>query len=133
MAVRHTMIIGDISAATSRQVAEAFQAQGFRVLAPCYDGLSLVEAGVEHRPAVVSLDLILPKLTGLQVIEALRRKDVNPTFIVVSAVSSRERVVAAQRAGAAFYLLKPIDNARLVQVAARVASEVAHGRIGRGE
>ena len=96
------MVIGDTSLATSRELAAAFQAQGIEVLATCQDGIALVEAVLEHKPDVVALDLVLPKLTGLQVIVTLKRKGMNPTFIVASAVSARERVVAAKEAGASY-------------------------------
>ena len=121
MGTRATAVIGDTSAATGKLVAEAFQAEGVEVLATCQDGLSLVEAVVRHNPTLVALDLILPKLTGLQVIEALKRKGLNPAFVVASAVSARERVLAAKEAGASYYLLKPIDADRLSRVASRMA------------
>lgn len=119
-----TAIIGDSSPATSAKLAEAFQTEGVQLLATCSDGLALVQACLQHRPAIVSLDLVLPKLTGLQVIQALRRKGLDPVFVVTSAVSARNRVIEAKEAGVAFYILKPLDDARLAQIAARLAGRL---------
>jgi len=121
-----TIAIGDTSLATSRRLAEAFQAEGLRVVAVCHDGLALVEAAVAHQPSLLVLDLILPKLTGLQVIEALRRKGMDPTFVVASAISAQSRVVAAKEAGASFYILKPIEPSRLGQVASSMSKKLAN-------
>jgi two-component system chemotaxis response regulator CheY len=125
MASHPTLVIGDASAATTRHVAQAFETAGVQVVATCQDGLSLVEAVMEHRPSLVALDLVLPKLTGLQAIEALRRKGVAPIFVVASAVSTRERVLAAKEAGASFYILKPFDPARLAEAVSRLAKTLA--------
>ncbi|MBI5014940.1 MAG: response regulator [Deltaproteobacteria bacterium] len=124
MTKQRTAVIGDTSAASGKQVAEALRAEGVEVVATCYDGISLVEAVVQHHPSVVALDLILPRLTGLQVIDALRRKGLNPSFVVASAVSARERVLAAKEAGVSFYILKPIDAARLAKMASALALEL---------
>lgn len=125
MASQPTLVIGDSSAATTRQVAQAFEAVGVRVVATCQDGLALVAAVLEHQPSLVALDLILPKLSGLQAIEAVRRKGLEPAFVVASAVSARERVLSAKEAGASFYILKPFDAERLSQAASRLAATLA--------
>jgi len=122
MANHPTLVIGDASVATTRQLAQAFEAEGVQVAATCQDGLSLVAAILEHRPSLVALDLVLPKLSGLQAIEALRRKGVEPPFVVASAVSARERVLAAKEAGASFYILKPFDPERLDQTVSRLVA-----------
>ena len=114
------MVIGDTSLATSREMTAAFRDQGIEVVATCQDGIALIEAVLEHRPDVVTLDLVLPKLTGLQVIATLKRKGLSPTFIVASAVSAKERVMAAKEAGASYYILKPLDSSGLGGLANRV-------------
>jgi DNA-binding NarL/FixJ family response regulator len=121
MASRGTLVIADTSLGTSREIATAFHAQGVEVVATCQDGISLVEAVIAHKPDLVALDLVLPKLTGLQAMATLQRKGFHPTFIIASAVSSKERVVAAKEAGASYYILKPADPSGLGELAARVA------------
>jgi DNA-binding response OmpR family regulator len=118
-------MVGDSSAAANRSIAEAFAAQGFAVAASCHDGLSLAQAAVAHPPEVVALDLVLPKLAGLQVIEAVRRRGVEPIYVVVSAVSAKPRVMAAKEAGVAYYVLKPFDADRLTEVASRLAQQLS--------
>ena len=54
------------------------------------DGLEGVAMARQLQPTHVTVDLVLPRLPGLQVIEALRRHQLDATVIVVSAVSARE-------------------------------------------
>jgi CheY-like chemotaxis protein len=85
--------------------------------------LDVARAGVEAvtmarrlEPSHLTIDLVLPRLPGLQVIEALQRYGLTPMTIVVSAVTAREPIVAARAAGARAYLLKPVSQPKLAEI-----------------
>ncbi|MBO5483875.1 MAG: sporulation transcription factor Spo0A [Lachnospiraceae bacterium] len=63
------------------------------------------------RPDVVLLDLIMPKIDGLGVMERLKKREMEhtPEIIVVSAVSQENVTENAFHLGAAYYILKPFD------------------------
>lgn len=71
----------------------------------------------EKEPDVVLLDIIMPKLDGLSVMERIRDdktiKNV-PTFIVVSAVGQQGITEDAFNLGANYYIMKPFDNDVLI-------------------
>ncbi len=64
------------------------------------------------RPDVVLLDLIMPKVDGLGVMERMKKgaPTMSPEFVVVSAVSQERVTENAFRLGAAYYILKPFDT-----------------------
>ena len=65
------------------------------------------------KPDVVLLDLIMPKIDGLGVMERLKKSDSQdklPQIIVVSAVSQESVTENAFALGAAYYILKPFDT-----------------------
>lgn len=64
------------------------------------------------RPDVVLLDLIMPKVDGLGVMERMKKgaPTLAPEFVVVSAVSQERVTENAFRLGAAYYILKPFDT-----------------------
>ena len=64
------------------------------------------------RPDVVLLDLIMPKVDGLGVMERMKKgaPTMAPEFVVVSAVSQERVTENAFRLGAAYYILKPFDT-----------------------
>ncbi|MCD7824425.1 MAG: sporulation transcription factor Spo0A [Clostridiaceae bacterium] len=68
------------------------------------------------KPDVVLLDLIMPKIDGLGVMERLQNSDEEdkPQVIVVSAVSQENITERAFLLGAAYYILKPFDTRVLV-------------------
>lgn len=60
------------------------------------------------------LDLMLPKLTGLQILKELRGKGRNPPVLVLTARDEKEIVVKLLNAGADDYLTKPFDLGEFV-------------------
>ena len=74
------------------------------------DALTLIK---EKKPDVVLLDLIMPKLDGLGVMEKIRY-DENvkkaPSFIVITAIGQEGVTENAFDLGASYYIMKPFDN-----------------------
>ncbi|MFN0250578.1 MAG: response regulator [Kofleriaceae bacterium] len=72
------------------------------------DGEAALEAARRERPAVVVLDLMLPKLPGLEVCRALRSQfDPSPGVVMVTARGSEADMVIGLDAGADDYVVKP--------------------------
>lgn len=78
------------------------------------------------KPDVVLLDLIMPKIDGLGVMERLRKGEADnmPKIIVVSAVSQENVTENAFLLGASYYILKPFDTRVVVS---RVKAVGMHG------
>ena len=75
----------------------------------------------EKQPDVVLLDLIMPKMDGLSVMDTVNRdRDIrkHPSFIIITAVGQERITEDAFRKGASYYILKPF-SARLLQVRLR--------------
>jgi DNA-binding NarL/FixJ family response regulator len=70
------------------------------------DGLAAMELASEHQPDVVVLDLSLPRLDGVGVLERLRLELPRVRALVLTANESQESVLGALDAGAAGYLSK---------------------------
>ena len=67
----------------------------------------------EKEPDVVLLDLIMPKLDGLSVMEKINADDQitkRPEFIIVTAVGQERITEDAFRKGASYYVMKPFHN-----------------------
>jgi DNA-binding NtrC family response regulator len=64
-------------------------------------------------PDVVLLDLQMPGLDGMQVLEQLRQLERQPTVVLITAYGSVERAVEAMRAGAFDFLTKPFQPDRI--------------------
>jgi two-component system response regulator (stage 0 sporulation protein A) len=84
-----------------------------QVVGKAEDGMEAMKMIEETEPDVLLLDLIMPKLDGLGVLERIRRMKGSakqPEVIVISGISQERVTESAFDLGAAYYLLKPFDN-----------------------
>ncbi len=73
-------------------------------------------------PAVILLDIKLPKIDGLEVLRRIRSHAVGSTIPVVMLTSSGEDrdIATAYRLGANSYIVKPVDFAKFMDVAEQI-------------
>lgn len=86
--------------------------EDIEVVGTAYDGLQALTIIRDKEPDVMLLDLIMPKLDGLGVLEKVHRTNDYkriPYFVVVSAVSTDHITESAFELGASYYILKPFD------------------------
>ncbi len=75
------------------------------------DGFEAIDLILEKEPDVVILDIIMPRLDGLGVLEQINSKNLKkrPLFIIVSAVGQDKITQRAMALGAEYYVVKPFD------------------------
>ena len=106
---------------TNRDILDArLKSHGFETLQAA-DGEEALDAARRHLPDLILLDVMMPKLSGVEVCRRLKGDTALPytPIILVTAKSDTQDVIAGLDAGADEYLAKPIDQAALV---ARVRS-----------
>ncbi len=83
--------------------------------------ISRWDAG-EPRPAVILLDLKLPKISGLEVLRRLKTHTTYRAIPVVVLTTSSERadIQAAYNLGVNSYIVKPVDFDEFIDIAARI-------------
>ncbi len=84
------------------------------------EGLRLFE---EHRPDVVVLDIFMPGMSGMEVLEILARRQA--MVIMLTAYGELENAIQAMRLGAENFLTKPVDMAHLVAAVEKAAEKGA--------
>ncbi len=90
------------------------------------DGAEAIDFHSRRHPAVVVLDLLLPDMSGLDVLKQLRSADPTLPCIMITAHGTVPSAVDAMRAGAYDYVLKPFDNNDLVL---RIERALDHRRL----
>lgn len=112
--IRTKVLIADDNERMVSQLSELISAQeDMEVVATASDGVEAVEKLQSYAPDVVLLDIIMPKLDGLGVMEKVREMNIQgnqPEFIVISAIGQDIVTENAFELGAAYYILKPFNN-----------------------
>jgi DNA-binding NtrC family response regulator len=103
-------------------VSEILAGAGYEIQAAA-SGIEAVEKASEEDFDVVLLDLIMPKMSGSDVIVQLRRVSPRSRVIMITAYASIENAVDAIKRGAADYLSKPFKVDDLLMRIKRVLEE----------
>lgn len=75
----------------------------------CYDGISAIGECERSRPQVMVLDLVMPNVDGMEVLRNITEKNIDVNVIAMSLPIGDEFITGALRAGAKFYMTKPIN------------------------
>ena len=106
------ILIADDQEASRKGLAALVATWGYEV-DDAGDGEEALAKAIEHNPAVVITDLVMPKRDGLGLLKALQAELPFTMVIIVTAHGTIETAVGATKEGAYDYLTKPVDVARL--------------------
>ena len=114
------ILIADDTPANLHILQLRLAASGYEIITAT-DGEEAITAARQHHPDLILLDVMMPKLDGIEVCRQLRADPSLPfiPIIMVTARTDARDVVAGLEAGGDEYLTKPVDQAALV---ARVKS-----------
>ncbi len=94
----------------------------FKLVGEAADGLEAVKLVEEKKPGIILLDLMIPRLHGLEVVRQLRRDHPATKVIILSMHADEPYVMEALRNGASGYVLKDCTAVDLVQAVRTVAA-----------
>ncbi len=94
-------------------VRDALEHAGFRVEV-AFDGLSALKKIRENRPDLVVLDLMLPGMSGLDVLASLRSERLQTRVLILTALADEDDLLRGFQAGADDYMKKPFSPRELV-------------------
>ncbi len=94
---------------------------GIEVVGQAADGVEAVEMARQLSPDVILMDMIMPRMGGLEAIEKIRAQQPDARILMLTSFSEDAEVVAALKAGAMGYLRKDSSAEELVQAIGSVA------------
>ena len=97
-------------------------AEDIRVVAECVDGAQAVATIPRLKPDVVLLDMRMPGMNGIEVLQALAQQGALPPTVILTTFDDDQLVLAGLKAGARGYLLKDVSLDQLVEAVRTVAA-----------
>ena len=85
------------------------------------EGYSLYE---KYKPDIIVSDVSMPNLNGLDMVEKIRKTDLETKIIMLSAYSDKEKLLQAISLGLVDYLIKPIEKEKLKRVIYKVVDSL---------
>ncbi|GAB3294960.1 response regulator [Parasphingorhabdus pacifica] len=123
-----SVLIVDDDARVARNHREFIDSvPGFTVAGVAHTGADALRAAAEYQPDLVLLDLYLPDMSGISVLQQLRAPDepdagMPVDVLVITALRDIDNVRAALHGGAMYYLIKPFNLAALGEQLERFAA-----------
>ncbi|MEK6799817.1 MAG: response regulator [Planctomycetota bacterium] len=93
---------------------------GCEIVGEASDGGEAVDLYKQLHPDVVTLDIVMPKIGGIDALKAIRTSDPNAKVIMISAIDQREPLMEALKLGAVDYVVKPFEKDRVEEAIHRV-------------
>jgi len=109
-----SLMIVDDSTIIRRKIERCNDAKKFQVVAVAANGVEAIECFLATRPHVVTMDLTMPEMDGIECIQKLIALDPHVRILVVSALSDKATGIAALKKGARGFLCKPFTDQQLI-------------------
>ncbi|MDD5719024.1 MAG: response regulator [Candidatus Krumholzibacteria bacterium] len=111
--MRQTVIIADDAQFMRSMLKDILTDSGWDVVAEAADGAAAVALFREHRPDLVMLDITMPGCDGVTACQQILAEDSTARVVMISALGQKEEVLAAIRAGAGDFVIKPFEAERV--------------------
>jgi len=109
------LMIVDDSNITRSKITRTLSQHNMEVIATASNGEEAISLFAKTTPDVVTMDLTMPRMDGLECIRALRKLNSNVHILVVSALADKATAIQALKEGAQGFLCKPFSEADLTE------------------
>lgn len=119
-----TVLICDDSMFARKKLSMSISGFGVKAVYEVADGEEAVSKYKEFKPDVVFMDIIMPKVTGLEALKQIIAEDPDAKVIMASSVGTQSHLKDALKSGAVDFLQKPIADNDALKVLENVAKGV---------
>lgn len=91
------------------------QHEDYEVVAEASNGREAVEAAAKYQPGILTLDITMPEMDGIQAVKEIMKVSPKTRIIMVSAMGQQSMVIEAIKQGAKDFVVKPFDKSRVYQ------------------
>lgn len=118
----YSLMIVDDSNIIRNRIERTVKGKEFEVVATAFDGSDAVSKFKQHRPDVITMDLTMPNMDGLECIREINAIDSEACILVVSALSDKLTGLLALEYGARGFLCKPFTDDQLNEALEQIAA-----------
>ncbi|MBI4459442.1 MAG: response regulator [Acidobacteria bacterium] len=126
---RHLVMVVDDDADTRSVIARILQAAGHYVV-EVGSATQVSELAIRHQPEVITLDMVMPEMHGLEVLRILKNSEQTRRIPVICVSISDDLAGQAKQLGAADYLRKPVEPPALLRAIESACRTAAVGHAG---
>lgn len=100
-----------------QMIKNALEQVGFTIVGEAANGKEGLAMFNELKPDLVTLDIVMPEMDGLEVLQNIRETDKIAKVIMITAVDQRDSMLTAMKLGVTDFVVKPFDDDRIISAA----------------
>jgi two-component system chemotaxis response regulator CheY len=101
-------------------LANILKPKGYEIVAEAGDGLEAIDKYKQCKPDLVTMDIVMPHMEGIEAVKNIVASDSNAKVIMVTAVGQESKVKEAIEAGAKGYIVKPFQAPQVLEEVQKV-------------
>ena len=110
-----SILIVDDAAFMRMMIKDILVNAGYDVVGEAENGLQAITKYQELNPDLVTMDITMPELDGIQALKQIKHLDNNANIIMCSAMGQQALVLEAVQLGAKDFIVKPFQKERVVE------------------
>ena len=115
------ILIVDDAIFMRKMLSDILKEAGHRIAGEAANGKEAVEMYTKLKPDLVTMDIIMPEMNGIDAVKQIIESDERAVILVVSAMGQQQLVVEAIQAGAKDFVVKPFESARILAAVEKLA------------
>jgi two-component system chemotaxis response regulator CheY len=123
MAVR--ILVADDASFMRQMIREIVEAEGFEVCGEASDGVEAIEEFRRLHPDVVTMDIVMPRKSGIDAVRGIVELDPGACVVMCSALGQETLVTEALEAGARDFIVKPFKPEAVISTLRQALEKVA--------
>ena len=101
------VLIADDASFMRQMIREIIEPEGYEVVGEATDGVEAVEQYRQLQPDLVTMDIVMPKRSGIDAVRTILAQDPSANVVMCSALGQETLVMEALQAGARDFIVKP--------------------------
>ena len=116
------VLIVDDALFMRNMLTDIFTQAGWEVVAEAENGEQAVAMYRQHRPQLVTMDIVMPVMGGIEALKKILQLESEARVVVCSALGQKHLILDAITSGAKDFIVKPFQGEQVLEVAERVIS-----------
>lgn len=96
------------------KLKDILEKNGYEVVAEAQNGADAVEKYKAEKPDIVTMDITMPEMDGIQALKNIKKLDPSAKVIMCSAMGQQAMVMEAIQSGALDFIVKPFETDRVI-------------------
>lgn len=114
------VLIVDDSLIVRRNMQKFLTKLNFEVIGEAKNGIEAIEMCIRHAPDLITMDITMPDMDGITAVRKIREFDKNVRIVMSTSHGQERMVLDSIKAGARGYILKPINEEKVVNTLKKV-------------